>query len=334
MNYIKNGNWVRYQNGNYFVSINLDNGTKIRETINPDATEFVADFPESADVKITNRCTNPLGYTNLTDKEIKCGKGNCNFCHEGSGPCGKHSDALHSHVWDTFHPYTELALGGGNVLEYPDLIPLLERFKSLHLIPNITVHQTHFMENLPLLHKLVDKKLIYGLGISMNDVNKEGFIEAVKEFPNAVLHVINGIVGIEQLKKLANNNLKILILGYKDVRRGKILRSIPMMRVENEKKQKELYDALPEIIAKKWFDVVSFDNLAIKQLNPKGRFVSNEDWETIYMGDDGLEGEQTSASMYIDLVENEFARNSCDVDHRMPVGNMSVKEMYKILCKM
>ena len=71
MNYIKNGNWVRYQNGNYFVSINLDNGTKIRETINPDATEFVADFPESADVKSTNRCTNPLGYTNLTDKEIK-----------------------------------------------------------------------------------------------------------------------------------------------------------------------------------------------------------------------------------------------------------------------
>ena len=56
MNYIKNGNWVRYQNGNYFVSINLDNGTKIRETINPDATEFVADFPESADVKITNKC--------------------------------------------------------------------------------------------------------------------------------------------------------------------------------------------------------------------------------------------------------------------------------------
>lgn len=317
MNYIKNGNWVRYQNGNYFVSINLDNGTKIRETINPDATEFVADFPESADVKITNKCP----Y-------------NCMFCHEGSNINGKHSDALHSHVWNTFCPYTEVALGGGSVTGYPDLVPLLERLKSLHLIPNITVRQEEFMSNLPLIRKLTDEKLIYGLGISLSNPNQEDFIKTVKEFPNAVIHVINGIVSLAELQKLANNNLKILILGYKEVRRGKILLANHAQNTIIDNNKEALYAFLPKIITEHWFDVVSFDNLAIKQLNPKGRFVSDEDWETIYMGDDGLEGEQTSASMYIDLVENEFARNSCDVEHRMPVGNMSVKEMYKILCKM
>ena len=317
MNYIKNGNWVRYQNGNYFVSINLDNGTKIRETINPDATEFVADFPESADVKITNKCP----Y-------------NCMFCHEGSNINGKHSDALHSHVWNTFCPYTEVALGGGSVTGYPDLVPLLERLKSLHLIPNITVRQEEFMSNLPLIRKLTDEKLIYGLGISLSNPNQEDFIKTVKEFPNAVIHVINGIVSLAELQKLANNNLKILILGYKEVRRGKILLANHAQNTIIDNNKEALYAFLPKIITEHWFDVVSFDNLAIKQLNPKGRFVSDEDWETIYMGDDGLDGEQTSASMYIDLVENEFARNSCDVDHRMPVGNMSVKEMYKILCKM
>ena len=317
MNYIKNGNWVRYQNGNYFVSINLDNGTKIRETINPDATEFVADFPESADVKITNRCP----Y-------------NCAFCHEGSNINGKHSDALHSHVWNTFCPYTEVALGGGSVTGYPDLVPLLERLKSLHLIPNITVRQEEFMSNLPLIRKLTDEKLIYGLGISLSNPNQEDFIKTVKEFPNAVIHVINGIVSLAELQKLANNNLKILILGYKEVRRGKILLANHAQNTIIDNNKEALYAFLPKIITERWFDVVSFDNLSIKQLNPKGRFVSDEDWETIYMGDDGLDGEQTSASMYIDLVENEFARNSCDVDHRMPVGNMSVKEMYKILCKM
>ena len=315
MNYIKNGNWVRYQNGNYFVSINLDNGTKIRETINPNATEFVADFPESADVKITNRCP----Y-------------NCAFCHEGSNINGKHSDALHSHVWNTFCPYTEVALGGGSVTGYPDLVPLLERLKSLHLIPNITVRQEEFMSNLP--RKLTDEKLIYGLGISLSNPNQEDFIKTVKEFPNAVIHVINGIVSLTELRKLANNNLKILILGYKEVRKGKILLANSAQNTIINNNKEALYAFLPKIITERWFDVVSFDNLAIKQLNPKGRFVSDEDWETIYMGDDGLDGEQTSASMYIDLVENEFARNSCDVDHRMPVGNMSVKEMYKILCKM
>ena len=317
MNYIKNGNWVRYQNGNYFVSINLDNGTKIRETINPDATEFVADFPESADVKITNKCP----Y-------------NCMFCHEGSNINGKHSDALHSHVWNTFRPYTEVALGGGSVTDYPDLVPLLERLKSLHLIPNITVRQEEFMSNLPLIRKLTDEKLIYGLGISLSNPNQEDFIKTVKEFPNAVIHVINGIVSLTELRKLANNNLKILILGYKEVRKGKILLANSAQNTIINNNKEALYAFLPKIITERWFDVVSFDNLSIKQLNPKGRFVSDEDWETIYMGDDGLDGEQTSASMYIDLVENEFARNSCDVDHRMPVGNMSVKEMYKILCKM
>ena len=317
MNYIKNGNWVRYQNGNYFVSINLDNGTKIRETINPNATEFVADFPESADVKITNRCP----Y-------------NCAFCHEGSNINGKHSDALHSHVWNTFCPYTEVALGGGSVTGYPDLVPLLERLKSLHLIPNITVRQEEFMSNLPLIRKLTDEKLIYGLGISLSNPNQEDFIKTVKEFPNAVIHVINGIVSLTELRKLANNNLKILILGYKEVRKGKILLANSAQNTIINNNKEALYAFLPKIITERWFDVVSFDNLSIKQLNPKGRFVSDEDWETIYMGDDGLDGEQTSASMYIDLVENEFARNSCDVDHRMPVGNMSVKEMYKILCKM
>ena len=317
MNYIKNGNWVRYQNGNYFVSINLDNGTKIRETINPNATEFVADFPESADVKITNRCP----Y-------------NCAFCHEGSNINGKHSDALHSHVWNTFCPYTEVALGGGSVTGYPDLVPLLERLKSLHLIPNITVRQEEFMSNLPLIRKLTDEKLIYGLGISLSNPNQEDFIKTIKEFPNAVIHVINGIVSLTELRKLANNNLKILILGYKEVRKGKILLANSAQNTIINNNKEALYAFLPKIITENWFNVISFDNLAIKQLNPKGRFVSDEDWETIYMGDDGLDGEQTSASMYIDLVENEFARNSCDVDHRMPVGNMSVKGMYKILCKM
>ena len=317
MNYIKNGNWVRYQNGNYFVSINLDNGTKIRETINPDATEFVADFPESADVKITNKCS----Y-------------NCAFCHEGSNINGKHSNALHSHVWNTFRPYTEVALGGGSVTGYPDLVPLLERLKSLHIIPNITVRQEEFMSNLPLIRKLTDEKLIYGLGISLSNPNQEDFIKTVKEFPNAVIHVINGIVSLTELRKLANNNFKILILGYKEVRKGKILLANSAQNTIINNNKEALYAFLPKIITERWFDVVSFDNLSIKQLNPKGRFVSDEDWETIYMGDDGLDGEQTSASMYIDLVENEFARNSCDVDHRMPVGNMSVKEMYKILCKM
>ena len=49
------------------------------------------------------------------------------------------------------------------------------------------------------------------------------------------------------------------------------------------------------------------------------------------MGDDGLSGEQTSASMYIDGVEMQYARNSCDVNNRYDVGDKTVTEMYQFL---
>ena len=77
-----------------------------------------------------------------------------------------------------------------------------------------------------------------------------------------------------------------------------------------------------------WFDVVSFDNLAIKQLNPQ-RIMSKETWDEMYMGDDGLDGEMTSASMYVDMVKREFARNSCAVD-RYPIMD-DIKDMFNFL---
>lgn len=302
-------NWVSYQNGNYTVSLNLENGTKIREN---DLSFFDAEFPESADVKITNRCSN-----------------GCSFCHEGSTKDGKHSDALHSPVWDSFHPYSEIALGGGNLMEYPDLVPLLERLKTLKLVPNITVHQTDFENSFDLIKSLSDKKLVYGVGVSLNHATPE-FIEKMKQIPNGVIHVINGIVNMIDLMDLANNNLKILILGYKTVRRGeKLYQSNVGYAID--KRKTLLYNKLEEILNDQWFDVVSFDNLAIKQLMPQ-RFVSREYWESCYMGEDY--DTMTSASMYIDLVENEFACNSCDVDHRFKIGDKTVTEMYQFLKKM
>lgn len=301
-------NWVSYQNGNYTVKLNTENGTKIREN---DLDFFDAEFPESADVKVTNRCSN-----------------GCAFCHEGSTKDGKHSDALHSPVWESFHPYTEVALGGGNLMEYPDFVPLLERLKTLKLIPNITVHQWDFEKNFDLIKKLSDEKLIYGLGVSLDKVTPD-FIDKMKQFPNGVIHVINGIVTGVQLRALAHNGLKILILGYKNVRRGsKLYHSNVGYAIDGRKDL--MYDRLEEILKENWFKVVSFDNLAIKQLKPQ-RLVSEDYWNTCFMGDDGIDGQQTSASMYIDLVENEFARNSCDVNHRFKIKDKTVTEMYQFL---
>ena len=310
-------NWVSYKNGNYIVALDTAHGTKIRYN---DLDSFRADRPENIDIKITNRCTNPCGTK-------ECPK-NCEFCHENSGPNGKHSDALNSKFIETLPEWTECALGGGNLLEYPDLVPLLYKMKNLHLISNITVNQKHFMENLSLLRELSNQKLIYGLGVSLTNPYEEGFIAAVKTFPNAVIHVINGVVTLAQLSALGCKNLKILILGYKEVRRGVAYKADVDHMVEFRKNR--LYASLPFIAEHNWFKTISFDNLAIEQLEPK-RFLSDEFYQTHNLGDDGLMGEQTSASYYVDLVENVFARNSCDVNHRYPLENHTATECYQLL---
>jgi len=288
-----------YQNGNYTVSI-YDDGTKIREN---DLDFFESEFPESFDIKITNQCN--MG---------------CSMCHEDSKPNGKHGDILHLPFLDSIHPYTELAIGGGNPLAHPDLIPFLQRLKKQKLIPNITVNKAHFMGNLTLLQDLTEQGLIYGLGISYLDWTEDtpGFIEAVKQFPNAVIHIINGVISMKGFWSLADNSLKILILGYKDFRRGKD--NLVRHRENINGKKTEMYYAVEKAVKNGSFRAVSFDNLAISQLDVS-RFMTAGQWKEFYMGDDGRDGEFTSASMYIDAVEGKFAKNSCCTDAYAAGGN-------------
>ena len=285
----------KYQNGNYTVTI-LKDGTKIRYNT---LDFFAPEKPESMDVKITNCCD--MG---------------CPMCHEDSKPNGKHGDILNVPFFDTLNPYTEIAIGGGNPLSHPDLIPFLEQLKSKKLIPSMTVNQVHFMKNLDLIEELVNKKLIYGIGVSLNSVNDE-FIEAIQKFPNAVIHVINGIVHPIQLEGLANKGLKILILGYKEFRRGNVMYANMGSVIEEMKSS--LYNILPAMINNNWFDVVSFDNLAIKQLNPK-RLMSDEQWNQSYLGGDG------KFSMYVDLVNQEFAKSSVSTE-RYPI-TADIRDMF------
>lgn len=273
-----------YKNGNYTVTI-LNDGTKIRET---EEDEFIPAFAENCDCKITDQCD-----------------GGCPFCYEGCTPNGKHGDILNYKFLDTLHTYTELAING-NDMSHPDLIPFLEKLKEKKIITNITVNQIHFERHYEMIKNLVDNKLIYGIGISLNTPT-EKFIKLVKTFPNAVIHVINGILKPSDVELLADNNLKMLILGYKQLRRGEDWYNIDHENIVA--KQTWLYDNLEEML--NHFKVVSFDNLAIKQLDVK-RLMSEEDWNEFYMGDDG------KYTFYIDLVEGTFGKNSLATD-RFPV---------------
>ena len=288
----------RYKNGNFVTTI-LSDGTKIRETKDD---EFIPSFAENMDIKICNYCD--MG---------------CKFCHEGSTINGKFGNILNEKFIDTLHPYQEVAIGGGDATSHPDLIPFLKKLKEQKVIANMTVNQIHFEKKHELIKKLVDEKLIYGLGVSLVNPTKH-FIELIKQYPNAVIHVINGVLKPSDIKALENNDLKMLILGYKHLRRGN--EYFEEEQKDIEVKQQWLYENLEDIIQK--FKVVSFDNLAIEQLDVK-RLLTQEEWDEFYMGDDG------KVTYYVDMVERKFAQSSTAPFNKRYDLLDSVDDMFKVI---
>ena len=139
-------------------------------------------------------------------------------CYEGNTPNGKFADILNQKWVDTLHPYTELAIGGNEPL-HPDLVPFLEKLKAKKVFASMTVNQSTFERYFGLISKLCNDKLIYGLGVSLVDPNPD-FLAKFKMFPNGVLHVINGVITKKQIDALRGKDLKMLILGYKNLGRG------------------------------------------------------------------------------------------------------------------
>jgi len=290
----------RYKNGNFVTTI-LSDGTKIRETKDD---EFIPSFAENMDIKICNYCD--MG---------------CKFCHEGSTINGKFGNILNEKFIDTLHPYQEVAIGGGDATSHPDLIPFLKKLKEQKVIANMTVNQIHFEKKHELIKKLVDEKLIYGLGVSLVNPTKH-FIELIKQYPNAVIHVINGVLKPSDIKALENNDLKMLILGYKHLRRGN--EYFEEEQKDIEVKQQWLYENLEDIIQK--FNVVSFDNLAIEQLNVK-RLLTQKEWDEFYMGRD------SEFTYYIDMVEKKFAKSSTAPFNKRYDLLDSVDDMFKVITR-
>ena len=87
---------------------------------------------------------------------------------------------------------------------------------------------------------------------------------------------------------------------------------------------------------KKNCKVVSFDCLAIEQLDPKNILnVSDKDWNTLFQGSDtdvkDADGNITCATMFIDCVEMKFGRMSTQpLDMRQSfTGNEDIREIFR-----
>lgn len=289
----------KYRNGNYTVEI-WNDGTKVRKT---EESEFIPAFAENCDVKITDKCD-----------------GGCPFCYEGCTTEGMHADLFKWKFLKDLHPFTELALNG-NDLTHPDLEVFLVYLKAHKIIANMTVNQKHFMKNYDKLKDWSDKGLIHGLGISLVDPT-EDFLEKVQTVPNVVIHVINGIWTGAQRVSMMNRDLKVLILGYKELRRGEKYLKEHLSDVELRKGI--LQEDLKKMVKEGWFKVISFDNLALSQLHVAETLFKGKqsEWDEFFMGEDG------KYTFYLDLVKGEYAKNSLD-QRRFPIENKTIDEMFQ-----
>ena len=190
----------------------------------------------------------------------------------------------------------------------------------MRVIANLTVNQKHFEKHFNTLKDLSDRGLVHGLGVSLVNPTDD-FIWSVKQISNTVIHTINGILTKEQVEKLSDNDLKILILGYKRLERGINYLQVYGDRVAEN--QMWLHENLKDMM--NHFKVVSFDNLALDQLNVR-RLLTDEEWEQFFMGDDA------TFTYYLDAVDRTFSRSSLTSrEDRYPIDDKTVNEMFKII---
>ena len=289
---------AKYQNGNLTTEL-YDDGTRIRET---EDDEFVPAFPENIDVHVSDCCDN-----------------GCAMCYANCTPTGKFGKLSGWHFLETLHPGTEMALN----LNFPmpnDFFDLLRYLKSQGIITNVTINQNHFLSHEDIIKQMYDEELIHGLGVSLTFPSRE-LVECIRKYPNAVIHVINGIFKRHDYQRLKDKNLKILILGYKNVGRGIEFKRSAFGGVSIMQNQEWLYNHLETILPH--FKVVSFDNLALEQLNVH-RLLTDEKWNEFYGGGDG------TFTFAINLVDGYFAKNSMSPVH-YPIGNLSIDEMFNII---
>lgn len=270
-----------YKNGNYIVTI-YDDGTKVRET-NDD--KFIPNFAECIDVNLSYKCN--VG---------------CKFCYLNCNPKGKEADLKSENTLkflDSLKPYTEIALNLNNY-EMKGLKYFLTEAKKRNIIANVTVNIK--IIDLDYLLDLKKDNLIHGIGVSISDFNNldKELILRLSKIDDIVFHLVAGIVTASDMIKLSEiADLKVLILGYKNIGKGETLLKNNFSIINNINLIKNNINGL-----KNFFKVMSFDNLAVEQLNLKEAF--KDIFNDYYMGDDG------QFTYYVDLVYNTFSKSSLD----------------------
>jgi len=268
----------KYLNGNSIVTL-FNDGTRIVETIDDD---FVFDYPLNIDIRVNTSCS--LGYNPKTKKSI------CEYCHESAVTNGTECNyEMLKEKLSILPGGMELAIGGNKITD--GLVDFLKWAKEKSFFCNLTVNHLHIKKESDILKYLLENKIIRGLGISYRKGFPLNFDSYFINHPDVVLHVITGVDDINDILSLPFN--KVLVLGFKTFGFG-----VSYYNEEVVENIQQWVWGIGKII--NHFNVVSFDNLAIEQLEIQ-RFFKQKDWDVFYQGEH---------SFYINAVDGYYSPSS------------------------
>lgn len=232
----------------------------------------------------------------------------------------------------TMVPGTECNIeGGNNLFKIPDFLEILKLLHDHGIITNITVNIAAVKEYKDLIKDLIDTKLIFALGISIQNyphVDKED-IKIVDSFgSNVVIHAMAGNIDKHKLPILTGR--KVFIHGFNPSPKVKaVLEKFEKQINKNILWLKKKISALQSMCLS-----ISFDKLAISQLNPERVLkLSEEQYDDLFNDSNAIDdkGNIIFSDMFINLQQNQISFTPQSEKFIQFEKNKSIIELYSKL---
>ena len=198
---------------NYWTLFNTTNGAKIRFSFGDlGSTPEYSTYPELVDMKITDRCFE-----------------SCKWCYADSTPTGEHAtrDNTYRMLFILMSMgIFEVALGGGNVMDHPQILDIVSSTRRRNIIPNITCRNPEWMMS-PRYGELINS--VGRIGVTAYTVDDIPRLADICTTMNIPLRKVSPqvVVGIPDeytfgdiLRSAHELHLPVTLLGYKHCGRG------------------------------------------------------------------------------------------------------------------
>ena len=205
---------IARKDGDWWILFNRESGDKIRLSFkrNPIALRCTS-VPELVDISITDFCV-----------------ADCAFCYRNSNYEGKHAD--NQSLYNVMRSCEEMgvfeiAIGGGEPLDHPNIKNILSQFKNSTLRANLTTRHKSWLRDDKMRNLIFDT--CGAVGISVDSAAEIEDMATALQYhgirsDRVMAHVIMGTVSEHEFRAMAvashNSRIPLLLLGFKESGRG------------------------------------------------------------------------------------------------------------------